>query len=141
MGRRRCWGWIWSGGRLGQGGAGMPQPAVASCRQLALLQRVFHGDWACKPVLTLIPKSTLATLQAFTARMQAAPPGLALLCRLALERGGTASEAVGVITSLLEEHGQGGPCEEGGDWCEGERGVGGGGRRGRGGGGWGARGS
>ena len=29
-------------------------------------------------------------------------------CRLGLERGGTAREAVGVVTSLLETHGQGG---------------------------------
>jgi secernin len=32
------------------------------------------------------------------------------LLRLALERGETAAEAVGVITSLLEQHGQGGGC-------------------------------
>lgn len=33
-------------------------------------------------------------------------------CRLALERATTAAEAVDVVTSLLEAHGQGGPCEE-----------------------------
>ncbi|GAB4817219.1 hypothetical protein N2152v2_004265 [Parachlorella kessleri] len=38
------------------------------------------------------------------------------LVRLALERGSTAEEAVQILTSLLEEHGQGGPCEEGGSW-------------------------
>lgn len=38
------------------------------------------------------------------------------LLRLALERGGTAQEAVDVLTTLLEAHGQGGPCEDGGDW-------------------------
>mmetsp|Transcript_7985 Transcript_7985/g.23567 ORF Transcript_7985/g.23567 Transcript_7985/m.23567 type:complete len:309 (-) Transcript_7985:1252-2178(-) len=38
------------------------------------------------------------------------------LLRLALERGATARAAVGHLTSLLEEHGQGGACEEGGDW-------------------------
>lgn len=32
--------------------------------------------------------------------------------RLALERASSAAEAVDVITSLLEAHGQGGPCEE-----------------------------
>lgn len=32
--------------------------------------------------------------------------------RLALERATTAAEAVDVVTSLLEAHGQGGPCEE-----------------------------
>lgn len=46
-------------------------------------------------------------------------PGLVALHRLALERAQTASQAVDVITSLLEAHGQGGPCEEGGDWCAG----------------------
>ena len=34
------------------------------------------------------------------------------LVRLALERGNTAKEALDVITSLLEEHGQSGPCAE-----------------------------
>ena len=38
------------------------------------------------------------------------------LLRLALERGGTANEAVQVLCALLEVHGQGGACEEGGDW-------------------------
>ena len=38
------------------------------------------------------------------------------LLRLALERGATASEAVDVLCALLEEHGQGGACEDGGDW-------------------------
>lgn len=38
------------------------------------------------------------------------------LLRLALERGGTAREAATVCAALLEAHGQGGPCEEGGDW-------------------------
>ena len=32
--------------------------------------------------------------------------------RLGLERGGTANEALKVITSLLAAHGQGGPCFE-----------------------------
>lgn len=38
------------------------------------------------------------------------------LLRLALERGSTAREAMEVCIDLLETHGQGGPCEEGGDW-------------------------
>lgn len=38
------------------------------------------------------------------------------LLRLALERGGTARDAVDVLCALLETHGQGGPCEDGGDW-------------------------
>jgi secernin len=38
------------------------------------------------------------------------------LVRLAAERSGSAEEAVGVITGLLEAHGQGGGCEEGGEW-------------------------
>ena len=38
------------------------------------------------------------------------------LLRLALERGGSAKQAVEVLCSLLEAHGQGGACEEGGDW-------------------------
>ena len=33
-------------------------------------------------------------------------------CRLALERCGTAREAVDTVTSLLTKHGQGGPCCE-----------------------------
>lgn len=36
----------------------------------------------------------------------------AIVYRLGLERGNTAEEAVDVITSLLECHGQGGPCTE-----------------------------
>ncbi|XP_035687864.1 secernin-2-like [Branchiostoma floridae] len=41
------------------------------------------------------------------------------LLRLGLERGSTAKEALDVMTTLLEQHGQGGPCmEEGGTpWC------------------------
>lgn len=35
-------------------------------------------------------------------------------CRLGLERGATAAEAVDAMVQLLEEHGQGGACEEGG---------------------------
>lgn len=38
------------------------------------------------------------------------------LLRLGLERGSNARESVEVITSLLEKHGQGGSCVEGGDW-------------------------
>lgn len=38
------------------------------------------------------------------------------LLRLALERGSTAREAVDVLCALLETHGQGGTCEDGGDW-------------------------
>jgi secernin len=37
------------------------------------------------------------------------------LVRLGLERGGTAQEALEVITTLLQVHGQGGPCSEDGD--------------------------
>jgi secernin len=39
------------------------------------------------------------------------------LVRLALERGATAREALDVMTGLLEQYGQGGSCEEDGDWC------------------------
>ncbi|KOB79052.1 Secernin-2, partial [Operophtera brumata] len=34
------------------------------------------------------------------------------LVRLGLERGSTAEEALNIITTLLEQHGQGGPCSE-----------------------------
>lgn len=37
---------------------------------------------------------------------------LFFFCRLGLERGRTAKEAVDVMTGLLEQHGQGGPCYE-----------------------------
>ena len=37
------------------------------------------------------------------------------LVRLALERGSSAEQAVDVMTGLLEAHGQGGACEEGGE--------------------------
>lgn len=33
-------------------------------------------------------------------------------CRLGLERGSTATEALEVITKLLEKYGQGGPCSD-----------------------------
>lgn len=39
------------------------------------------------------------------------------LVRLALERSTSAREALSVMTALLEEHGQGGSCEEDGHWC------------------------
>ncbi|EKX38998.1 hypothetical protein GUITHDRAFT_53884, partial [Guillardia theta CCMP2712] len=39
------------------------------------------------------------------------------LVRLVLERAAGAREAVEVAAALLEAHGQGGPCEEDGDWC------------------------
>ena len=39
-------------------------------------------------------------------------------CRLALERAATAAEGVEVIASLLEKHGQGGGCEEGGEQAQ-----------------------
>jgi len=41
---------------------------------------------------------------------------LCLCARLGLERGGSAREALDVITGLLETHGQGGACSEGGDF-------------------------
>ena len=37
---------------------------------------------------------------------------LAFIFRLGLERGKTAKEALEVITNLLEEFGQGGPCSD-----------------------------
>ena len=39
-------------------------------------------------------------------------------CRLGLERGSTAREALDAMTGLLDKYGQGGPCsDDGGDWA------------------------
>ncbi len=60
------------------------------------------------PVIDMLPLTLLGTL---VLPVPLSPPQH----RLALERAGSAAEAVDVITSLLEAHGQGGPCEEEGE--------------------------